>query len=429
MNAADTPRIEVIRHVPGCGFAMTETAVRSVGRGDVFADVTDGSGLAAARKPILAFPVGGTWNFMPDGPSSGAAGAVEHAGEVLGGFDRLTLAFDCTGEGFQFDPAMHGAFGGGLARHGITREQCLLLTSRTDGVAGYERWCRTYDQRPLFHPVYSPAQLYLYAGTYRQAHDLDRLTRLLVERSPALSGPRARKYVCLNFMPRENRWAVVLRLMQAGVLDDGFVSFQGRSPEVTGIEGDLPLDTVRRWLRDLRVDDALIARVGELDTLAPLTLDEPPADRSGKAYGLADGAYYAQSYFSIVNESDFFVQAGRRFSEKILKPIVNLQPFVAVATPGVLAELRRLGFKTFAPLIDESYDDINDSAARLEAATKSALALIAMDSKALHQLYAELWPRLVHNYLHFLCGVPSCVDCDEALLALSHSTECGMYSR
>ena len=153
--------------------------------------------------------------------------------------------------------------------------------------------------------------------------------------------------------------------------------------------------------------------------MAPLELDEPKTDRAGKAYGLADQGYYARSYFSIVNESDFFAQAGRRFSEKVLKPIVNLHPFVAVATPGVLSELRRLGFMTFSPFIDESYDLLDNPAERLAAAMKAAMALIRLSPEDLHDLYIQVWPRLVHNYLHFLCGSPGLVDRDEALLALS----------
>lgn len=43
-------------------------------------------------------------------------------------------------------------------------------------------------------------------------------------------------------------------------------------------------------------------------------------------------------------------------TEKIVRPIVGLKPFVVYAARNYLANLRRLGFQTFADLWDESYD-------------------------------------------------------------------------
>lgn len=414
-------RLEIVRACPGLGFSMLGDAVQRVGRRDIFVDLPDRGAIDSATRPVLVIPAGGTWNFLPSGTSRGAAGMLQQARETLGTLDGLTVAFDCAGEGFHFNPDIHAAFAGELAHHGLDASRCYLITSRTDGRAGYERWCRSYGQAPLFEPVYSPVQLYYYSGPYRAVHDLAGLTRLVRERSPSLSGIRPRKYVCLNFMPRDNRWAVVLRLMQDGLLDQGFVSFQGRSEEAASFEGEIALDVVKHQLKALRVPDALIDRVDELDAMAPLELDEPKVTRIKAAYDIADQAYYCQSYFSIVTESDFSGQAGLRFSEKLLKPIANLQPFVSIATPGVMAELRRLGFMTFAPLIDESYDTIEDPASRLESAIEAALTLIRLSPSDLHALYAELWPRLVHNYLHFLCATPGLIDRDEALIALSAS--------
>lgn len=54
-------------------------------------------------------------------------------------------------------------------------------------------------------------------------------------------------------------------------------------------------------------------------------------------------------------------------TEKLLRPIACGKPFIAMATPGSLEYLRSYGFKTFANVIDESYDVINDPVERLTA--------------------------------------------------------------
>ena len=51
-------------------------------------------------------------------------------------------------------------------------------------------------------------------------------------------------------------------------------------------------------------------------------------------------------------------------TEKILKPIINLHPFILVENHCTLKKMREYGFKTFTPFIDESYDEIGDTTQR-----------------------------------------------------------------
>ena len=52
-------------------------------------------------------------------------------------------------------------------------------------------------------------------------------------------------------------------------------------------------------------------------------------------------------------------------SEKILKPLLNLHPFIVMSTPHTLKKITELGFKTFGRFIDESYDDEENPQKRL----------------------------------------------------------------
>lgn len=54
-------------------------------------------------------------------------------------------------------------------------------------------------------------------------------------------------------------------------------------------------------------------------------------------------------------------------TEKTYKPIACRRAFMIFSTPWFLKEFRNLGYKTFHPYIDESYDDIRDDSERLHA--------------------------------------------------------------
>jgi hypothetical protein len=54
-------------------------------------------------------------------------------------------------------------------------------------------------------------------------------------------------------------------------------------------------------------------------------------------------------------------------TEKTYRAILHKRPFVIVGAPGSVAQLKKLGFKTFEKLWDESYDSINDPNQRIRA--------------------------------------------------------------
>lgn len=86
-------------------------------------------------------------------------------------------------------------------------------------------------------------------------------------------------------------------------------------------------------------------------------------------YGFEDKNLYLNSYLSLVAETIFF-QDDSGFptgylSEKVWKPIGHAQPFILMGPHKSLEYLRNIGFKTFHPYIDESYDEEKDGYTRL----------------------------------------------------------------
>ncbi len=114
---------------------------------------------------------------------------------------------------------------------------------------------------------------------------------------------------------------------------------------------------------------------------------------------LIDPSIYNESFYSCVVET--VIPADNRismFSEKQAKPIVARRPFIIVGTKDHLKTFRSLGFKTFSPVVDESYDDEPNMVKRFEMILDAMKKLSEEDPAT---VYDKLHDVMEHNYLHF----------------------------
>jgi len=128
---------------------------------------------------------------------------------------------------------------------------------------------------------------------------------------------------------------------------------------------------------------------------------------------VVDGAAYRDTYFSLVTETVFNYPYSFR-TEKIWKPIAVGHPWIAVANQGFYRDIRNLGFQTFGHLIDESFDEIDNSQDRIERIAEVVEDLCRQDLASFYkecyntckynqQLYTEMRhqvPRELPNQFH-----------------------------
>jgi len=105
---------------------------------------------------------------------------------------------------------------------------------------------------------------------------------------------------------------------------------------------------------------------------------------------------YNNCYICIVTETEgspdeFFV------SEKIAKPLILGQPFVVFGGYKYLEHLRNLGIQTFAPYIDESYDNIKDYNKRVDTIIDSVKKFASLHDHDRIKLLERLNPIVEHN--------------------------------
>jgi hypothetical protein len=130
----------------------------------------------------------------------------------------------------------------------------------------------------------------------------------------------------------------------------------------------------------------------------PKTHTAETVDRSNiRVSELMDPTIYNQTYYSFVCET-FSNPNMACFTEKFAKPVIAQRPFVVFGSEYHLRAFRRLGFKTFHPIIDESYDEETNKDRRIDKIIQSMHELSSKDPITVLE---ALRPVLEHNKNHF----------------------------
>jgi hypothetical protein len=85
-------------------------------------------------------------------------------------------------------------------------------------------------------------------------------------------------------------------------------------------------------------------------------------------------------------------------TEKVYKAIGCGRPFIMFTTPYFLKEFKQLGFKTFSPFIDETYDSIEDNVKRLNAIVEEIKRLSNLKQDVFDTIIKECEEIARHNY-------------------------------
>lgn len=108
---------------------------------------------------------------------------------------------------------------------------------------------------------------------------------------------------------------------------------------------------------------------------------------------------YAESYFSIVAETHYETDTVFQ-SEKIFKPVMMLQPFVAAGEVGTIREMRNLGYDVFDDIINHKYDTEQDHRKRIDTLLREVDRLCNFSKSRWDDIMVKILPRLIKNYEH-----------------------------
>lgn len=206
-----------------------------------------------------------------------------------------------------------------------------------------------------------------------------------------------RPYLYLNFNRRNrcHRILTVSRLLQKGILNRGLVSleseFEGRTNEETYEDEAGRFGLSESMLSELRRD------YPELKAILPLHIDVNEMTTNHAHTYLTWP--YQKTWLSLVSETLFFESFPNQvfLSEKVFKPMLYFHPFLLIGDSGSLGALRDMGFRSFHPHIDESYDGERNHDRRLEMVLDELQRVSLMSRTALARWYLDMSESLQHN--------------------------------
>lgn len=210
---------------------------------------------------------------------------------------------------------------------------------------------------------------------------------------------RKKKFLMLNRRLRPHRLYSVLMFNRLNILDEFLISYDLNTMKVFELEQpmyrechlgeEIPFETIQN-------EHDILKQTRPVSTVDFDNLEEV------WGFNFEDKRIYLQSYIHITPETNFFENGGY-FSEKTWKPIGHLQPFIFMGPAHGLREIRKFGFKTFSPFIDESYDEEIDNAKRFKLVVNEIERLSQLPIEEIHNWYHSIFEEvLVYNQELFL---------------------------
>ena len=210
-----------------------------------------------------------------------------------------------------------------------------------------------------------------------------------------------------SFLNLNRRWRIhrpcfVGLLHSMNLLDKGLVSL-GRADDYLNWHN--VFDNISNLLKE---DDDLyrlfVSNKESICNLPDMYLDTTDLLAPRHKISLPDVSYkdtlklYQNTYFSIASESFFFNGPGRFFSEKTFKPFAFMHPFILMSQPNSLEILHQLGYKTFHPFIDESYDTEKNDFTRLKMILNEVERLANFNDAEIETFIDMVKPTTLHNF-------------------------------
>jgi len=288
----------------------------------------------------------------------------------------------------------------------ISTENVYFITAAIEGKKIHDEYCKQHNIVFKIHVcVYNTWEFHS-----NGSHFVNGISTI---QSEFIQGPKTKLFLCFNRIFRIHRLALLGLLAEKNLYDNGYYSFSilqyGTLNEDGNVSYSHDNENLPKYINYLRpyISKASLNRIqiGLENVILPLTLNSSPEINTTTIID-SDVEMFRNSYFSLVTETHFFPHPIKDnkylyevfFTEKTYKPIVMKHPFILVAPAKSLHYLRQLGYKTFAPYINEMYDTIEDNEQRLLA----VVAEVERLSKQTSEEWAA-WENAVasiveHNY-------------------------------
>ena len=227
------------------------------------------------------------------------------------------------------------------------------------------------------------------------------ITRMLEETSASVSYKICdkKKFVCMNKVARGHRVYLLGKLFEYDLLDDAYWSFQENIPLSHFI--------------DVPERDQVVRNQIELNQYRlPMNLNATPNRNNPVDLIPHDLEFHDDSYFSVVTETMFYkddttwIHKQLRnqslytvfLTEKTFRPVAFKHPFILLSVPYSIKTLKDMGYKTFHPYINESYDIEEDDDKRMDMIIAEIRRLCAFTREQWMSWQVDIKEIVEYNY-------------------------------
>jgi len=194
----------------------------------------------------------------------------------------------------------------------------------------------------------------------RERNELDQL-----QNSASYKDNKSKAYMCLNGKDKHTRRYLLDRLP----LEKGHVSYVCYDNVDYHIKGTTPV---------------------------PIILDQERHSIKRNDRWMNPQIYH-DAYINVVTEAFPDKEIDCFITEKIFKPMLQMQPFMIQGNKGTLAKLREYGFHTFSELWDESYDELETWQERTDAMLEQLHSFCTLSTQDQLAKCKQVWWSLLHN--------------------------------
>jgi hypothetical protein len=218
-----------------------------------------------------------------------------------------------------------------------------------------------------------------------------------------------RVYLNLNRRWRDHRISMTAMLYEKNLISMGYVSLNKADDGYTIEKYNYPA-LLNEHENDIESYSILENQQKNMHFFTNLSVDKSTLIENEARLSDSIEQYYWDSVINLTSETNFYTslkhihtsgrpanEPTRFFSEKVFKPILYIQPFILISVPKSLELLRELGFKTFHPYIDESYDDEWNDSLRMKKILREVEKLCSYSPEQIHEFLLSVKDICIHN--------------------------------
>ena len=306
-----------------------------------------------------------------------------------------------------------------LDRQKIPADKIIFVASNLNGNEQYKSFCEKHKKLTtkkmniieMNHMLESSVEIYhqILDGDYNKKIDeLYPHKQSFVSKEDLDEGRntiREKYFLSYNRVIRQYRIALVSMIYEMGLQDKGIISLGAKG--VDKMFGGTWPNEISEFISDSEQKTLVNNALKKVKPLYPIDADGDidaeflPEWGSGAVGQWSNFApQYKRVYFNVVTESCYYEDCIY-LSEKVFKPISQLIPFIYFTNPFAMKKLRELGYKTFHPWIDESYDEETNNDKRFFMILDEIKRLCSMSKEEIHKWYYEMEDILLHNQKYF----------------------------